>query len=148
MRRFTYGLLAFIGLGLILQVLIPPASAQETACQYNLTDARLGLMAAEVPHVILPWNDRDHFVAMLESAFGINLPAITNVLIAQIQGGGVLRTGDSWVSYCSDPAFGIADGAAERGDGGRGVRLTRHVGQRGHDHPRNHPGIRVAPLWH
>lgn len=64
-----------------------PISAAEPACQFNLTDAKLGLMASETPHVLLVWNDRDHFVAMLESAFGINLPEITNVLIAQLQGG-------------------------------------------------------------
>lgn len=87
MRRFTYGLLAFIGVGLILQVLIPPASAQEVACQFNLTDAKLGLLAAETPHAVLPWNERDHFVAMLESATGFNFPEITNVLLAQLQGG-------------------------------------------------------------
>ena len=81
-----------VGIAMFAAVLVwansgPRAYAQEVACQFNLTDARLGLMAAEVPHVVLPWNQRDHFVAMLESATGFNFPEITNVLIAQLQGG-------------------------------------------------------------
>lgn len=65
----------------------PPIRAAEPTCQFNLTDARLGLMASETPHAVLPWNERNHFVAMLESATGFNFPEITNVLLAQLQGG-------------------------------------------------------------
>lgn len=81
-----------VGIAMFAAVLVwansgPRAHAQEPACQFNLLDAKLGLMASETPHVLLVWNDRDHFVAMLESAFGFNFPEVTNVLIAQLQGG-------------------------------------------------------------
>ena len=81
-----------VGIALFASVLVwansgNRAVAQEVACQFNLTDAKLGLLVAETPHVVLPWNERDHFVAMLESATGFNFPEITNVLVAQLQGG-------------------------------------------------------------
>lgn len=81
-----------VGIALFASVLVwansgNRAVAQEVACQFNLTDAKLGLMASETPHAVLPWNERDHFVAMLESATGFNFPEITNVLVAQLQGG-------------------------------------------------------------
>ena len=88
LARHTLISLGAICLGLMLTWHFSgPVTAAEPACQFNLTDARLGLMAAETPHVVLPWNQRDHFVAMLESATGFNFPEITNVLIAQLQGG-------------------------------------------------------------
>lgn len=87
-RLLDMALVAFVLLGLMFLAAAPsPVHADEPQCRYNLTDTRVTLMTAEVPHAVLAWNDRDHFVAMLESALGFNFPAVSNVLIARLPQG-------------------------------------------------------------
>jgi hypothetical protein len=83
----TYGLLAVIGLGLILQAFVPPVSAQEPACRYTLAATIQALTAQNVRHGLLDTNARDHFMASLESGFGIQFPAVTGILVADLPQG-------------------------------------------------------------
>lgn len=87
MRQFTYGLLVFIGLGLILQAFVPPVAAAEPKCRYVLSDTIPALTAQQVRYGLLDANSRDHFMASLESGFGLQFPAVTGILVADLPQG-------------------------------------------------------------
>ena len=83
MRAFLSICAALVAIACFLVALLPmPVRAQGPACS-SLPDTIVSLSAQGVPYAVLGPTSRDQFVRLLERRFGLRLPPVRNVLIAQ-----------------------------------------------------------------